>query len=174
LKGIIYVIKWQIELKPLSDIKLNLFNFFIEDLQIQEQLIMKRILSLYLLLSCTVVYGQYQTEIHVVQDGTGDFTTIQEAIDEAKSFPDTRITIYIKNGVYEEKVKVHAWNSRLTLKGESTDGVIVRWNDYFAKINRGRNSTFHTATLLVQGDDFRAENLTIENTAGPVGHRPVR
>jgi pectinesterase len=55
------------------------------------------------------------------------------------------------------------------LKGASADDVIIRWDDYFAKMERGRNNTFHTATLLVQGDDFRAENLTIENTAGPVG-----
>jgi pectinesterase len=130
---------------------------------------MKRILNLLLLLFCSAAYAQYKTEIQVAPDGTGDFTTIQEAIDGAKSFPDERITIHIKNGAYEEKVKVHAWNSRLTLKGESTNGVIIRWNDYFNKINRGRNSTFFTATLLVQGDDFRAENLTIENTAGKVG-----
>jgi len=170
LKGIVFIIKWQKELKPLFDIKLNLSGFS-DDLQVQEQLIMKRILNifLFLLVFCPAVYAQYKTEIHVVPDGTGDFTTIQEAIDGTKSFPDTRITIYIKNGMYEEKVKIHTWNSRLTLKGESPDGVIIRWDDYFKKMDRGRNSTFHTATLLVQGDDFRAENLTVENTAGPVG-----
>ena len=132
---------------------------------------MKRILNifLFLLVFYPEVYAQYKTEIHVAPDGTGDFTTIQEAIEGTKSFPDTRITIYIKNGMYEEKVKIHTWNSRLTLKGESPNGVIIRWDDYFKKMDRGRNSTFHTATLLVQGDDFRAENLTVENTAGPVG-----
>jgi pectinesterase len=118
---------------------------------------------------CSTVYGQYKSDIHVALDGSGDFITIQEAIDGAKSFPDSRITIHIKNGVYEEKVKVHSWNSRLTLKGESAEGVIIRWDDYFAKMKRGPNSTFHTATLLVQGDDFQAENLTIENIAGKVG-----
>ncbi len=130
---------------------------------------MKGILSLLLLVSCSTTYAQYQAELQVAPDGTGDLPTIQAAIDGAKSFPDTRVVIRIKNGVYEEKVKVHTWNSRLTLRGESTDGVVIRWGDYFARIDRGRNSTFHTATLLVQGDDFRAENLTIENTAGPVG-----
>ncbi len=130
---------------------------------------MNTLLNTILLLFCPVVSAQYQTDIHVAPDGTGDFATIQQAIDGAKSFPDTWVTIYIKKGVYAEKVKVHAWNSRLTLKGESTEGVIIRWGDHFAKMKRGRNSTFHTATLLVQGDEFRAENLTIENTAGPVG-----
>jgi pectinesterase len=41
--------------------------------------------------------------------------------------------------------------------------------DYFDKINRGRNSTFYTYTLLVIADNFYAENLTIENSAEPVG-----
>lgn len=130
---------------------------------------MKLIVNIFILLSCSAVYGQYETQIRVATDGTGDYTTIQEAIDGAKSFPDTRVTITIRNGVYEEKVTVHAWNSRLTLKGESAEGVIIRWGDHFDQMKRGRNSTFHTATLRVQGDDFRAENLTIENSAGKVG-----
>ena len=131
---------------------------------------MKPTISLFLLLCGPAVYGQqYKTELRVARDGTGDFATIQGAIDETKSFPDRRITIFIKNGVYEEKVEVHAWNNRVTLKGESADGVVIRWNDHFKKIDRGRNSTFHTATVRVQGDAFRAENLTIENAAGPVG-----
>jgi len=130
---------------------------------------MRPTFATFVLLLCSAAYAQYQTEIQVAPDGTGDYTTIQAAIDGAKSFPDRRITISIKNGVYVEKVKVHTWNSRLTLKGAGADSTIIRWDDYFDKMQRGRNSTFHTATLLVQGDEFRAENLTIENTAGPVG-----
>ena len=130
---------------------------------------MKLRINIFLLLLCSVVYGQYKKEIYVAPDGTGDFNTIQDAIDDTKSFPDERITIYIQNGVYEEKVKVYTWNNRLTLKGETAGGVIIRWNDYFDKMKRGRNSTFHTATLLVQGDDFLAKNLVIENNAGAVG-----
>ncbi|MBI1226654.1 MAG: pectin esterase [Bacteroidetes bacterium] len=121
------------------------------------------------LLFCSTVFGQYKTELHVAQDGSGDFTSIQAAIDETKCFPDVRITIFIKKGVYQEKVKVHAWNNRITLKGEGAENTIIRWNDHFKEIARGRNSTFHTPTLLVQGDDFRAEGLTIENFAGEVG-----
>lgn len=130
---------------------------------------MKQLIYLPLLLLVTVANAQYKTKIFVAQDGSGDFSSIQAAIDDTKAFPDTRITIFIKDGIYEEKVKIPAWNTRLTLKGESTTGTIIRWEDYFDKIDRGRNSTFHTATFLVQADDFRAENLTISNTAGEVG-----
>ncbi|MCB9283857.1 MAG: pectin esterase [Lewinellaceae bacterium] len=131
---------------------------------------MKVLLYIAFLLTLNAAQGQqYKTELFVAKDGSGDFTSIQDAIDDAKGFPDVRITIFIKKGVYEEKVKVHAWNNHITLKGESAENTIIRWADYFDRMDRGRNSTFHTATLLVQGDDFRAENLTIENAAGPVG-----
>ena len=113
--------------------------------------------------------AQYSTFITVAQDGSGDFTHIQEAIDNAKAFPDKRITIFIKPGVYKEKIKVPACNTMLTLKGGDRATTIITWDDHFNKIGRGRNSTFYTATLLVQADDFRAEHLTIENTAGPIG-----
>lgn len=111
----------------------------------------------------------YATEMVVAQDGSGDFTRIQDAIDNAKAFPDQRITIVIKSGIYREKVKIYTWNTMLTLKGEHAATTIITGSDYFGQIGRGRNSTFHTATVLVQGDDFHAENLTIENSAGPVG-----
>jgi pectinesterase len=105
----------------------------------------------------------------VAKDGSGDFTSIQAAIEACKSFPDNRIRIFIKNGVYHEKVFIPSWNNKISLIGESKDSTIISYNDYFNKINKGRNSTFYTPTLLVQGNDFHAENLTVENTSGPVG-----
>lgn len=105
----------------------------------------------------------------IAQDGSGDFKSIQAAVDSAKAFPERRITLHLKNGIYAEKVKIHEWNTRLSLIGESRDGTIITHDDHFDKIDRGRNSTFHTATLQVDGDDFHAGNLTVKNTAGPVG-----
>src|SRR5699024_3188186 len=113
--------------------------------------------------------GQYKKEMTVAKDGSGDYRSIQDAVDASKSFPYERITIHIKNGVYREKVKVHAWNTRLTFVGESKEKTIITYDDYFDKIDRGRNSTFFTYTLLIQGNDFEARNLTVQNTAGSVG-----
>jgi pectinesterase len=110
-----------------------------------------------------------QYEMVVAQDGSGDFTKIQDAIDATKAFPDKRITIFIKNGTYKEKVRVPAWNNMLSLIGEDVEKTIIVWDDYFDKIGRGRNSTFFTSTFKVEADDFYAENLTIENSAGKVG-----
>lgn len=105
----------------------------------------------------------------VSKDGTGDFDDIQLAIDNCKSFPEERITIFIKNGIYQEKVKLHQWNTNLKILGESKEKTIIRFDDYFAKMDKGRNSTFFTPTFLVEGNDAVLENLTIENSAGEVG-----
>lgn len=135
---------------------------------------MKNKISILLLLLSAVQFSTIKAagivyEMTVAQDGSGDYLTIQAAIDATKAFPDKRITIYIKNGVYNEKVVVPSWNNMLSLIGEDADKTIITFNDHFKKIDRGRNSTFMTYTLLVDADDFYAENLTIQNTAGPVG-----
>lgn len=110
----------------------------------------------------------------MAQDGTGDYKRIQDAIDASKSFPDQRVTIYVKNGVYREKVVVAAINTRLSIIGEDAEKTIITWDDSFGKMKRGRNSTFYTYKLLVIADDFYAENLTVENSAGPVGQAIAR
>lgn len=127
------------------------------------------LLTLLLTLSPFVFAQEYRTEMTVAIDGSGDFTSIQEAINATKCFPHERITIHVKNGVYREKVEVYSWNTRISLIGESRQGTVITYDDYFDKIDKGRNSTFHTYTLLVRGNDFHAENLTIINSSGPVG-----
>jgi pectinesterase len=129
-------------------------------------LIMSGIIAL---TACTSLNAQDKYQMTVAQDGSGDYTTIQSAINDCKSFPDRRITIYVKNGIYNEKIVVPSCNPRISLIGESVENTIITFGDYFDKINRGRNSTFFTYTLLVIADDFCAENITIENSAGPVG-----
>ena len=132
---------------------------------------MKHLLILFSILILTVsqLIAQDKMKITVAQDGSGDFTSIQAAIESCKCFPDARITISVRNGVYHEKVRIPACNICLSIIGESVEKTIISFDDYFDKINRGRNSTFYTYTMMVEANDFYAENLTIENTAGPIG-----
>ena len=137
------------------------------------KLITKRIWLLFS--SCSFLYSQVEKKqvddfySVVAQDGSGNFNSIQEAINASKSFPYKRKTIYIKNGIYHEKIKVHEWNTNLSLIGESKENTIITYDDYFNKVNLGINSTFYTYTLLVEGDQFIAQNLTIKNASGEVG-----
>jgi len=131
---------------------------------------MRLVLSILFWIFSTAAFAQdYQTELTVAQDGSGDYTRIQDAIDASKSFPDQRIAIQVKDGTYREKVEVYDWNRNLTLVGQSRDGTIITYDDHFDKMQKGRNSTFHTYTLRVRGNDFQANNLTIVNSSGPVG-----
>jgi len=129
----------------------------------------KLLLFIAIILLCFIARADDKYKMVVAKDGSGDFTSIQQAINATKTFPPQRITILIKNGIYNEKVKVHSWNNDLTIIGESAENTIITYNDFFDKINLGRNSTFYSWTMLVEGNDFIAENLTIENSAGPVG-----
>jgi pectinesterase len=121
-----------------------------------------------LLLSFTV-FAQDKSSFIVAPDGSGDFTSIQKAIDNCKAFPDKRVTILVKNGTYHEKIQVPSFNTSLSIIGEDAGKTIITFDVYFGKINRGRNSTFYTYTLLIEANDFRLENITVENSAGPVG-----
>ncbi len=118
---------------------------------------LKSLIPLYVLLLFYIpgVCGQDRFEMTVAQDGRGDFTTIQSAIDAAKAFPDMRVTIFIRNGIYREKVTVASCNTKLSLIGESAAGTVITWDDHFGKMDRGRNSTFYTWTLKVEGCVFR-------------------
>lgn len=109
----------------------------------------------------------YRTTYVVAQDGSGDFRSIQEAIDDCKSFPYEPVTIRVKPGEYWGRVTVPAWNTKLRIVGE---GEVTLVNDlHFKSVGRGRNSTFMTATLEVLADEFTAVNLRIVNAAGPIG-----
>lgn len=132
---------------------------------------MKQILLIVILFS-TISFSSFGAEKYfytVSLDGTGDFSSVQAAVDACKCFPDQRIVIFVKDGTYHEKVKVASMNNRLTIKGESVENTRIVYEDFFDKIQRGRNSTFYTYTLMVAANDFCLENITIENAAGPVG-----
>ncbi len=107
--------------------------------------------------------------ITVAQDGSGDYDKIQDAVYATPAFPYEKVTIYVKNGTYNEKVRIPEWNTNVVLQGESKENTIIAFDDNFSKIALGRNSTFYTYTLLVESDDFSASNLTIKNTSGDRG-----
>ena len=109
---------------------------------------------------------QYKYVFTVAKDGTGEYTSIQDAIDVMRVYPLQPITLYIKNGVYNEKIELPANNTDVTFIGENVDSTIITWNDYSGK---GKHTTFTSYTAKISGNRFRAENITFANSAGPVG-----
>ena len=129
---------------------------------------MRKVLGLLLLL--VAVSGTWAQErqdtIVVSRDGTGNFRTLQEAIESARAFMDYTVTIYVKNGVYKEKVIVPSWVENIDIIGEDRDKTIITYDDH-ANINK--MGTFRTYTVKVEGSDITFKNLTIENNAAQLG-----
>jgi len=103
----------------------------------------------------------------VAPDGTGDYRTIQEAVMAVRDFMQVEATIFIKNGTYKEKLLIPSQKTHITLLGESKEGVIITYGDYSGDAEK--HSTYTSSTVRVQGNDFTAENITFENSAGRVG-----
>ena len=109
---------------------------------------------------------QYKYVFTVAKDGTGEYTSIQDAIDAMRVYPLALIRLYIKNRVANEKIELPANNTDVTFIGENVDSTIITWNDYSGK---GKHTTFTSYTAKISGNRFRAENITFANSAGPVG-----
>ena len=126
---------------------------------------MRKVLGLLLLLSVvSAAWAQERQDTIVVsRDGTGNFRTLQEAIESARAFMDYTVTIYVKNGVYKEKVIVPSWVENIDIIGEDRDKTIIT----YANINK--MGTFRTYTVKVEGSDITFKNLTIENNAAQLG-----
>ncbi len=124
------------------------------------------------------------SDIVVALDGSGDFTKIQAAIDAVPSNQaDRRTVIFIKNGLYDtEKLIVPANKINISIIGESRDQTIISYHIYdCSSVESGNKCPAAdallwtgdvirtSATFTIMAEGFRAENLTIQNTAGPVG-----
>lgn len=128
--------------------------------------------TLVLTLSCCGSFSQtsnpqqYKYVFTVAKDGSGDYKYIQDAIDAMRVYPLQRITLYIKNGVYNEKIVLPTDNTDVTFIGESVDKTIINFDDYSGK---SKLTTFTSYTAKISGNRFVAENITFKNSAGPVG-----
>lgn len=106
----------------------------------------------------------------VAKDGSGDFFTVQEAIN---AVPDhrgkKRTTILIREGEYKEKIVIPRSKINLSLIGQGN--VKLTYDDYASKLNifGEELGTTGSSSLYIYAPDFYAENITFENSAGQVG-----
>ena len=139
---------------------------------------MKYILAIFLITTFSISAQTLtnKTALTVAQDGSGDYKTIQEAVNNVKDSLNKRTVIIIKPGVYIEKLMIPATKTFITLKGVDRNKTIISFNDYSGKplreLDASGKKEFGTSTsysFLILGNDCTLENLTVENTAGRVG-----
>ena len=104
--------------------------------------------------------------VTVAQDGSGQFTSIQKAINSIRDLGPDEALVKIKAGTYHEKIVIPSSKHKVTLQGESQENTIIVNDDYSGKIDalNEKMTTFNSYTLLVMGDDVKISDLTIQNT----------
>lgn len=117
---------------------------------------------------CTVsVYSEnWKDTIVVARDGTGDYRTLNQAMEGIRAFMDYKVTVLIKNGVYKEKLVIPSWLQNVEFIGEDSARTIITYDDH---ANIDKMGTFRTYTVKVEGNDLIFRNLTIENNAAQLG-----
>ena len=105
-------------------------------------------------------------QLIVAQDGSGDFISVQEAIDTIVSKHDDLITILIKAGIYKEVLHIREGQGPIKLIGEGADKTIITFDNYAGKLDEEgkRLGTNNSATVFIDGDHIRAEGITFENS----------
>lgn len=121
-----------------------------------------------------VVMPPFTPNVTVAKDGSGQYTTIQAAIDAAPTGRTTPYIIYIKNGKYKEKVSIPSNKPFIHLVGESVANTIITWDDYSGKPNPagGTFGTSTSATVTISSNDCFVANITMENSTGYTGDGP--
>ncbi len=109
--------------------------------------------------------------IVVSKDGKGDFVTIQKAIDAVGNSAAGRTKIFIKAGVYKEKIIIPETKGPILLEGEKAEKTIITFDDFASRKNAEGKETGTTgsATVFIFSNDFTAKNISFENSAGKVG-----
>jgi pectinesterase len=112
------------------------------------------------------------TVITVARDGTGNYTTVQAALNAVANNSSTRTVINIKNGTYKEVLTVESTKKNVSLIGQSATGVKLTYDNYASKINPATGTAYGTsgsASLFIKASGFYAQNIVFENSSGPVG-----
>ncbi|MDO7848308.1 pectinesterase family protein [Hymenobacter sp. M29] len=135
---------------------------------------MSKFILLALLLVSFTGFAQTKNVV-VAQDGSGNFRTVQAALDAVPLNNRTPTVIFIRKGIYKEKLNLAKKKNFVRLKGEDVNTTILTFDDYNGRTpaNGEPLGTSEASTFRVFGADFSAENITFENTAGTVGQGPA-
>ena len=133
---------------------------------------MKAIILFFLITFSSAVYALgVKPDFVVAADGSGNFKTVQEAIHAVPDFRNKTTIIFIKKGIYKEKLILAASKKNVKFIGESLNETILTYDDYAQKKNAfgEEKGTSGSSSFYIYGEGFSAENITFENSSGPVG-----
>ena len=115
---------------------------------------MKSVIIIVIFTMQWVLLAGQPRHITVAADGSGEFNSVQEAVNSIRAYMSDTTYMFIKNGVYREKVVIPSWVTNLYMKGEGAGNTI----DHANIRNTG---TFRTYTIWIPGSGF-TEASTVE------------
>ena len=137
---------------------------------------------------CHLIAKSYDNPdtLFVSRDGTGEFRTVNEAVEVCRAFMEYHKVIFVKKGIYKEKVVIPSWLTHIEICGEDAQNTIITYDDHaniqIPKIgyeskgdvtsptpNTQGMGTFRTYTVKVEGNYITFKNITIENNAARLG-----
>lgn len=110
--------------------------------------------------------------LFVARDGTAEFRNISDALEVCRAFMDYQKVIFVKKGIYKEKLIVPQWLTNIEIVGEDRDNTVITYDDHANVKIAGTErpmGTFRTFTVKVEGCDITFRNITIENNAAKLG-----
>jgi pectinesterase len=127
--------------------------------------------GLMLMVLAFTISAKAQKKVTVAQDGTGDFKTVQQAINAVPDNSNIATEVFIKKGTYKEKLILPVAKMNVHFTGEDLVNTVLTYDDYAGKKDTtGKDlGTSRSASFYVYGSGFTAKNITFENSAGPVG-----
>jgi pectinesterase len=131
---------------------------------------MKNIFILmFILTDCTALIAQKR--IIVSADGSGNYKTVQEAVNATPDNSLSSTEIFVKKGIYKERVVVPINKINITLIGEDAEHTILTFDNFAGRLDSAGKAlgTSRSASFYVYGNGFTAKNITFQNSAGPVG-----
>lgn len=129
------------------------------------------VVSAIITLSVFLTHPALAKDLTVAADGSGNFKTVQEAIDAVPANGTRWVTIKVKPGIYKERIKIGKDKPFIKIEGEAPKTTVLTWNWNASTIGpEGKGvGTFGSYTMSVEANDFVARNVTIENAAGDTG-----
>ena len=108
----------------------------------------------------------------VAADGTGQYKTVQEAIAAIADGNPKRVIVHIKPGTYQGQILLPAGKTNVTFEGDgdAADRTILTYAlNQNEPVPAGQSPRYRGAAVAILANDFRAENITFQNTSGDHG-----
>ncbi|MFF4711115.1 pectinesterase family protein [Streptomyces eurythermus] len=118
------------------------------------------------------------TTLTVAKDGSGQYTSVQAAVNAVPANNASRVVIAVKPGTYRETVKVPSNKPHVTIQGTgaSRKDTVIVYNNASGTPKPDGSGTYGTggsATVAVEADDFQARNLSITNDFDEAAHQDI-